>query len=52
MKGVNAVIGAVAVDMGILTTPQLHWMVRSKNKGLKSSGTDYFSQVIDSFRFF
>jgi phosphoacetylglucosamine mutase len=52
VKGVNAVIGAVAVDMGILTTPQLHWMVRSKNKGLKSSETDYFSQVIDSFRFF
>lgn len=50
VKGVNAVIGAVAVDMGILTTPQLHWMVRSKNKGLKSSETDYFSQVIDSFR--
>uniref|UniRef100_A0A0D9WWJ0 Phosphoacetylglucosamine mutase n=1 Tax=Leersia perrieri TaxID=77586 RepID=A0A0D9WWJ0_9ORYZ len=50
MKGVNAVIGAVAVDMGILTTPQLHWMVRCKNRGLKSSEADYFSQVIDSFR--
>ncbi|KAF0920016.1 hypothetical protein E2562_032499 [Oryza meyeriana var. granulata] len=36
--------------MGILTTPQLHWMVRSKNKGLRASEVDYCSQVIDSFR--
>uniref|UniRef100_A0A0E0LI64 Phosphoacetylglucosamine mutase n=1 Tax=Oryza punctata TaxID=4537 RepID=A0A0E0LI64_ORYPU len=32
VKGVNAMIGAVAVDMGILTTPQLHWMVRSSSE--------------------
>ncbi|KAL5197175.1 hypothetical protein ABZP36_000687 [Zizania latifolia] len=50
-EGVNAVIGAVALDMGILTTPQLHWIVRSKNKGLKASEMDYFTQVIDSYRF-
>ncbi|KAL5198990.1 hypothetical protein ABZP36_002502 [Zizania latifolia] len=49
VKGVNVVIGAVALDMGILTTPQLHWIVRSKNKGLKASEMDYFTQVIDSF---
>lgn len=49
-KGIIAIIGAVALDMGILTTPQLHWMVRSKNKGLKASETDYFTQVTESFR--
>jgi phosphoacetylglucosamine mutase len=38
--------------MGILTTPQLHWMVRSKNKGIKVSESDYFTQLIDSFRLF
>ena len=38
--------------MGILTTPQLHWMVRSKNKGVKASESDYFMQLIGSFRLF
>jgi hypothetical protein len=27
-KGVEAVRVTVAHDMGVLTTPQLHWMVR------------------------
>ncbi|KAG9458853.1 hypothetical protein H6P81_003361 [Aristolochia fimbriata] len=48
-QGVNAVIGAIAVDMGILTTPQLHWMVRCRNKGLKASESDYFAQLSDAF---
>ncbi|KAL6008246.1 hypothetical protein ACLOJK_033752 [Asimina triloba] len=47
--GINAVIGAVAVDMGILTTPQLHWMVRSRNKGVKASESDYYAQLSNSF---
>lgn len=50
VKGINAIIGATALDMGILTTPQLHWMVRSKNKSLKASEEDYFTQVTESFR--
>ncbi|WVZ72810.1 hypothetical protein U9M48_021212 [Paspalum notatum var. saurae] len=50
LQGINAIIGARAIDMGILTTPQLHWMVRSKNKGIKASESDYFTQLIDSFR--
>ncbi|KAK3163292.1 hypothetical protein QOZ80_1AG0001760 [Eleusine coracana subsp. coracana] len=50
LQGINAVVGARAIDMGILTTPQLHWMVRSKNKGIKASESDYFTQLIDSFR--
>ncbi|PAN32934.2 hypothetical protein PAHAL_5G521100 [Panicum hallii] len=49
LQGINAIVGAHAIDMGILTTPQLHWMVRSKNKGIKVSESDYFTQLIDSF---
>jgi phosphoacetylglucosamine mutase len=52
MKGINAIVGSVALDMGILTTPQLHWMVRNKNRGLKSSEEDYFTQITESFRLF
>lgn len=49
-KGINAIIGAVAIDMGILTTPQLHWMVRRRNKGMKASELDYFLQLSRSFK--
>ncbi|XP_020266836.1 LOW QUALITY PROTEIN: phosphoacetylglucosamine mutase-like [Asparagus officinalis] len=49
-QGVSAVIGAVAFDMGILTTPQLHWMVRRRNKRMKASESDYFEQLARSFR--
>ncbi|XP_039122801.1 phosphoacetylglucosamine mutase [Dioscorea cayenensis subsp. rotundata] len=49
-QGINAIIGAVAVDMGILTTPQLHWIVRSRNKGTKASEFDYYAQLSKSFR--
>lgn len=50
MKGVTSIAGAVASDMGILTTPQLHWMVRARNKGIKASEQDYFDQLSSSFR--
>ncbi|KAF8714287.1 hypothetical protein HU200_027746 [Digitaria exilis] len=50
LQGINAIVGAHAIDMGILTTPQLHWMVRSKNKGVKASESAYFKQLINSFR--
>ena len=50
MKGVASIVGAVATDMGILTTPQLHWMVRARNKGMKASEQDYFEQLSSSFR--
>jgi hypothetical protein len=49
-KGVEAVRGTVAHDMGVLTTPQLHWMVRSFNNGVPASESDYFHQLSDSFR--
>ncbi|KVH89737.1 Alpha-D-phosphohexomutase, alpha/beta/alpha domain I [Cynara cardunculus var. scolymus] len=48
--GICSVAGAVATDMGIVTTPQLHWMVRARNKGLKASELDYFEQLSSSFR--
>nr|KYP67026.1 Phosphoacetylglucosamine mutase [Cajanus cajan] len=49
-QGVTSIVGAVATDLGILTTPQLHWMVRARNKGMKASEQDYFEQLSSSFR--
>ncbi|KAF5185486.1 Phosphoacetylglucosamine mutase [Thalictrum thalictroides] len=49
-QGISSIVGAIATDMGILTTPQLHWMVRSKNKGTKVFESSYFEQLSDSFR--
>ncbi|XP_058183180.1 phosphoacetylglucosamine mutase-like [Rhododendron vialii] len=49
-QGISSIVGAVAVDMGVLTTPQLHWMVRSRNKGMKATEMDYFNQLSSSFR--
>ncbi|EOA20296.1 hypothetical protein CARUB_v10000604mg [Capsella rubella] len=48
--GVGSILGSVAIDIGILTTPQLHWMVRAKNKGLKATEYDYFENLSTSFR--
>ncbi|CAN0910040.1 Phosphoacetylglucosamine mutase [Linum grandiflorum] len=49
-QGICSIVGANVVDMGIVTTPQLHWMVRAKNKGLKATELDYFEQLSASFR--
>ncbi|KAK1262066.1 Phosphoacetylglucosamine mutase [Acorus gramineus] len=49
-KGIDAIIGSVAVDMGILTTPQLHWMVRRRNMEMKASEFDYFALLSTSYR--
>ncbi|CAH8381428.1 unnamed protein product [Eruca vesicaria subsp. sativa] len=48
--GVSSVLGCVAVDKGVLTTPELHWMVRAKNKGLKDTEKDYFENLTTSFK--
>lgn len=48
-QGISAVVGAVTHDMGILTTPQLHWMVCARNKGLKATESDYFEQLLSAF---
>ncbi|KAK9698900.1 hypothetical protein RND81_08G139200 [Saponaria officinalis] len=49
-EGIKSILGAVSHDMGILTTPQLHWMVRARNMGLKSTEHDYFQQLSQSYR--
>ncbi|CAN6463274.1 unnamed protein product [Victoria cruziana] len=49
-QGIRAVSGVASIDLGVLTTPQLHWIVRNKNKGLKATELDYFSQLSNSFR--
>ncbi|KAK4262493.1 hypothetical protein QN277_028048 [Acacia crassicarpa] len=49
-EGIASIVGAIATDMGILTTPQLHWMVRARNMGMKASEEDYFEQLSSSFR--
>ncbi|KAJ6701278.1 PHOSPHOACETYLGLUCOSAMINE MUTASE [Salix koriyanagi] len=50
-QGVYSIVGATAIDMGILTTPQVHWMVRARNKDMKATELDYFEQLSSSFRF-
>ncbi|KAM1668357.1 hypothetical protein COP1_047413 [Malus domestica] len=50
LQGISSIIGAIAHDLGIITTPQLHWMVRARNKGLQVSDSDYFKQLSSSFR--
>ncbi|KAG0609605.1 hypothetical protein M758_7G000100 [Ceratodon purpureus] len=48
-KGVEAVRGVEAQDMGILTTPQLHWMVRCINKRVPATESDYFRTLSKAF---
>ncbi|KAF4362728.1 hypothetical protein G4B88_018346 [Cannabis sativa] len=48
--GIGLIIGAVAIDVGILTTPQLHWMVRASNCSTRAAEFDYFEQLSMSFR--
>ncbi|KAG8366291.1 hypothetical protein BUALT_Bualt17G0061100 [Buddleja alternifolia] len=49
-QGITSIMGAIATDMGVVTTPQLHWMVRSKNKGTEASEYSYFDQLLVSLR--
>ncbi|KAH9620734.1 hypothetical protein KSS87_007678 [Heliosperma pusillum] len=49
-EGIRSIIGSVSHDMGLVTTPQLHWMVRARNMGLKSTEHDYFQQLSQSYR--
>ncbi|KAH6831442.1 phosphoglucosamine mutase-like protein [Perilla frutescens var. hirtella] len=49
-QGITSIMGATASDMGILTTPQLHWMVRAKNKGIEATEVNYYDQILASFR--
>ncbi|CAI9095486.1 OLC1v1031451C2 [Oldenlandia corymbosa var. corymbosa] len=49
-QGVASIARATAVDMGVVTTPQLHWMVRAKNKCMEASEPNYYAQLSGSFR--
>ncbi|XP_039001438.1 phosphoacetylglucosamine mutase-like [Hibiscus syriacus] len=49
-QGISSIFGAIALDLGILTTPQLHWMVRARNKGMTATEPAYFDQISSSFR--
>lgn len=49
-QGISTIIGAISHDMGILTTPQLHWMVRARNMCVNSTEHDYFQQLAHSYR--
>ncbi|XVE50087.1 hypothetical protein DITRI_Ditri01bG0133200 [Diplodiscus trichospermus] len=49
-QGISSIFGAIALDLGILTTPQLHWMVRARNKGMEATEPAYFEQISGSFR--
>lgn len=48
-QGVESVGGRVEVK-GLLTTPQLHWMVRQRNKGLVSREDDYYKALAEAYR--
>lgn len=50
LKGISSILGVIAIDMGIVTTPQLHWMVRARNKGMKAREIDYFEELSSWFR--
>ncbi|KAL0446331.1 UNVERIFIED_CONTAM: Phosphoacetylglucosamine mutase [Sesamum latifolium] len=50
-QGISAIMGASAEVMGVVTTPQLHWMVRAKNKGVEASENNYYDQLLTSFRY-
>lgn len=49
-QGIASIVSSTPIDMGILTTPQLHWMVRARNRGMRSSESDYYEQLSSSFR--
>ncbi|KAH7438381.1 hypothetical protein KP509_04G012400 [Ceratopteris richardii] len=49
-QGVEAIAGVSAEVIGVLTTPQLHWMVRATNRGVGASEHDYYSQISSGFK--
>ncbi|KAK9839856.1 hypothetical protein WJX81_006690 [Elliptochloris bilobata] len=42
-------LGGVAIPCGLLTTPQLHWMVRQANASAKHDEGAYFGALADGF---
>ncbi|KAL6548211.1 hypothetical protein OROGR_008632 [Orobanche gracilis] len=48
-QGINSIVGVTATYIGLVTTPELHWMVRAKNKGIEASENNYYDQLLTSF---
>ena len=44
-----AAMGSLPIACGLLTTPQLHWMVRQCNAGLKHKEKAYFEALATGF---
>ncbi len=44
-----AALGGAAEHCGLLTTPQLHWMVRQRNAGAEDSEAAYFGALAAGF---
>lgn len=42
--------GARAEVKGLLSTPQLHWMVRQTNQHMPSTETDYYNALSQAFQ--
>ncbi|XP_024537107.1 phosphoacetylglucosamine mutase [Selaginella moellendorffii] len=50
VKGIEA-MGVAPVNMGVLTTPQLHWMVRATNKGEPQvNELAYYTKLSEAFK--
>lgn len=47
-QGIEAAGGRVE-NKGLLTTPQLHWMIRQRNKSLPCTEADYFSTLAEAY---
>ena len=45
LAGARALSGAQAEDLGVLTTPQLHWAVMCRNQGRPSGEQDYYAAL-------
>ena len=43
-------IGASVTDLGLMTTPQLHYVVYASHRGLPSAEADYFARLARGFR--
>ena len=50
LAGAQSLAGAVVEDLGVLTTPQLHWAVMRRNQGRSFAEGDYFSELAAATR--
>jgi phosphoacetylglucosamine mutase len=50
VRGAEA-LGAIVTDYGVVTTPQLHWVVREANVGATATLAAYHAQLAAAFKF-